>query len=84
MNRKERHQVTQVLVSRMREMWSNLERIGVACIVGPNEQIIILRKPEMREFQDAAIAGGVPTPRDWIQFYELTFGEQNIEKEIIQ
>jgi hypothetical protein len=69
------------LTDLMREMYRCLERIGVVHIAGPGERIIVLRKPGMREFQDAAIAGGLPAPSDWAQFYELTFGAQPIEEE---
>jgi hypothetical protein len=62
------------LTRRMRGMWSNLEAIGVAVIVPPEDTILILRKPSMAEFRNAAHSADVPEPRSWEHFYELTFG----------
>ena len=60
-------------------MWSALEDMEVA-FIGPEEHIILLRKPSMEEFQRAASIGGVPPPRSWIQFYEITFDDYVAEK----
>jgi hypothetical protein len=62
-----------ILLPLMREMWRRLEAVGVALITGPEEQIVILRKPTIREFREIATAAGVPDPRSWAKFYELTF-----------
>jgi hypothetical protein len=68
------------LLPRMRQMFRNLEAIGVFLIVGPEEATYIVRKPTMSEFRDAALRGGIPEPRSWIDFYELTFGDYNAEE----
>ena len=55
---------TLTLASRMRKMWHNLERIGVAAILEPNEQIVVLRKPTMREFREAVTPWWCPKSRE--------------------
>jgi hypothetical protein len=69
----EDREASEWLNSRMRAMWTVLENMGVA-FIGPGEEILILRKPTMEEFRRAAAAGGVPEPRSWPLFYEVTFG----------
>jgi hypothetical protein len=71
------------LLRRMRAMWANLEAIEVATIIGPDEEICILRKPTMAEFRNAANLADVPEPRSWDLFYEITFGALSAETEAL-
>jgi hypothetical protein len=63
-----------LLLARMRRMWHALEESGVALVVGAEERIVILWKPSVSEFRQAAMNAGVPEPRSWEAFYETTFG----------